>query len=623
MTFHSHPFPELSNRGHFLSALSRGRMGTSRLVSLGPDCGVRTRIDEQALPWNKCGPTNFFDWTLSNLSVVALVLECTDPDVYFQPAMWSMVRVWPSGSYEFVHVPTGLRSLHDARVSEYESTDAACSAVATRYVRRWHRLHELLKAPGSLRFVHVVDGENEMNVCPPPSRDAIRRVRRVLEARHHLVIVHDGTFASLPSLTTANIAFVDTREFQLKAQEQANERGETRATHELSGWRRAHLDWESLLLAVSVAVPPADYLRLQMTVGADAGRLNVQVAICSCASGEPVGEPATAEVAAPALAASLRCVFEVMPQDGDVRAEDVYLAACRISLPGVQWCGWRTEPLFFGLEKLILIMRLCDDDACEVDDVLRSLHCLDSVQSARLLSATKGADAFDICSRLFSVTPERVHDLHLPCLTAKAAAALIHRGWAIVDNWMAADVVERVASLAGASLIARNSGSDDGVKWRTPEPRFARTDVATWLTADQPPASDPLLAARLLPRFDALASDLRALMDGVAGRLEVQLACFPADVEARYRRHTDANADGWPMSAERKVTCILYCNPAWTPAHAGRLRLTLADHDKGGAAGTVDIDPIGGQLLVFMSGAIAHEVLATKADRFAVTAWLA
>ena len=104
--------------------------------------------------------------------------------------------------------------------------------------------------------------------------------------------------------------------------------------------------------------------------------------------------------------------------------------------------------------------------------------------------------------------------------------------------------------------------------------------------------------------------------------LEVQLACFPADTQARYRRHTDANADGRPTSGERKMTCILYCNPAWTPASAGCLRLTRADHDKGGAAGTVDIEPIGGRLLVFLSGAIAHEVLATRANRFAVTAWL-
>ena len=34
------------------------------------------------------------------------------------------------------------------------------------------------------------------------------------------------------------------------------------------------------------------------------------------------------------------------------------------------------------------------------------------------------------------------------------------------------------------------------------------------------------------------------------------------------------------------------------------------------------MEPRGGRLLCFMAGAIVHEVLATHADRYAVTAWL-
>ena len=37
----------------------------------------------------------------------------------------------------------------------------------------------------------------------------------------------------------------------------------------------------------------------------------------------------------------------------------------------------------------------------------------------------------------------------------------------------------------------------------------------------------------------------------------------------------------------------------------------------------MDIPPIGGRLLCFLSGALVHEVLPTKADRIAVTAWVA
>ena len=63
----------------------------------------------------------------------------------------------------------------------------------------------------------------------------------------------------------------------------------------------------------------------------------------------------------------------------------------------------------------------------------------------------------------------------------------------------------------------------------------------------------------------------------------------------------------------------MYCNPRWEEAHAGKLRLTLADHDGGGS---VDVEPRGGRLLCFMAGAMVHEVLPTHADRYAVTAWL-
>mmetsp|Transcript_52848 Transcript_52848/g.102005 ORF Transcript_52848/g.102005 Transcript_52848/m.102005 type:complete len:172 (+) Transcript_52848:1-516(+) len=170
--------------------------------------------------------------------------------------------------------------------------------------------------------------------------------------------------------------------------------------------------------------------------------------------------------------------------------------------------------------------------------------------------------------------------------------------------------------------MARSEGRSDGVEWRTPEPRNARTDVATWLKAGQGLANDKVFAEQLLPKFDALAADLCMLMAGIEGRLEIQLACFPANQNSRYHRHTDEHANCRPMSTNRKVTCILYLNPAWVEASAGCLRLTETDHEMGTAGGTVNIEPIGGRLLCFLSGAMMHEVLPTLAERFAITAWV-
>lgn len=319
----------------------------------------------------------------------------------------------------------------------------------------------------------------------------------------------------------------------------------------------------------------------------------------------------------------MRCEFEVHAADGDVSLGDIFQSAAALSLPGVAWHGWRAEPLFFGLEKLIMIVRLSEADGGSADEVLTFLQDLKTVQSAKLLSATEGPDPFTLCSCLFSVQLEKLSAITLPCLGIEAATALMRHGWTTVNDWLPADAVAEVAGLASTSMTAWNKGENDGLAWRMPEPRSARTDVATWFKVGQRPASDQVFAEQVLPKFDALAADLRVLMAGMEGRLELQLACYPANQHARYHRHTDANADSCPTSKERKVTCILYCNPAWVEENAGCLRLTKADHEKGTAGSTVDIEPLGGRLLCFLSGAMMHEVLPTQADRFAVTAWIA
>lgn len=68
----------------------------------------------------------------------------------------------------------------------------------------------------------------------------------------------------------------------------------------------------------------------------------------------------------------LRCEIEVLPTDGEMSATDLYDAASSAgSLRGLSCCGWRTEPLFFGIEKLILVARL---DCISVDAVLCALR---------------------------------------------------------------------------------------------------------------------------------------------------------------------------------------------------------------------------------------------------------
>ena len=87
-----------------------------------------------------------------------------------------------------------------------------------------------------------------------------------------------------------------------------------------------------------------------------------------------------------------------------------------------------------------------------------------------------------------------------------------------------------------------------------------------------------------------------------------------------YRRHVDSFA----RSDARMVSLILYLNRDWQIPDGGQLRM----HDYGnsasnelGAPSHLDIDPIGGTLVCFLSREIEHEVLATHAARYSFTGW--
>jgi SM-20-related protein len=72
------------------------------------------------------------------------------------------------------------------------------------------------------------------------------------------------------------------------------------------------------------------------------------------------------------------------------------------------------------------------------------------------------------------------------------------------------------------------------------------------------------------------------------------------------------------------VTAIYYANPGWRAEDGGALRLYVDGAD-GAAASTdvapVDVAPLLDRLLVFLSERVEHEVLPTRAPRWAVTAW--
>ncbi len=77
-----------------------------------------------------------------------------------------------------------------------------------------------------------------------------------------------------------------------------------------------------------------------------------------------------------------------------------------------------------------------------------------------------------------------------------------------------------------------------------------------------------------------------------------------------YQRHVDAFAD----DDARMVSLVLYLNHDWQPSDGGRLRM----YDQ---AKHVDVAPLGGTLVCFLSREVEHEVMPTTAARFSFVGW--
>lgn len=97
----------------------------------------------------------------------------------------------------------------------------------------------------------------------------------------------------------------------------------------------------------------------------------------------------------------------------------------------------------------------------------------------------------------------------------------------------------------------------------------------------------------------------------------VQLGFYPSDTGAKYSPHLDRNPG--EVGNRREITFLIYLNIDWDAKRwGGHLRLH-PDDDK---APRVDVEPIGGRIVVFRSGTQVHEVMPCKGrDRLALTLW--
>lgn len=137
-----------------------------------------------------------------------------------------------------------------------------------------------------------------------------------------------------------------------------------------------------------------------------------------------------------------------------------------------------------------------------------------------------------------------------------------------------------------------------------------RSDEVLWMDADD---LSPLQAAYWAKIEEIRLALNRRCFLGLKS-FEGHFARYP--IGSFYKRHLDQ----FQAVPHRVVTVILYLNDSWTSEDEGALRMYFPQED--GSERFEDVLPIGGRLVVFLSGEIPHEVLPTKKERISITGWL-
>ncbi len=194
------------------------------------------------------------------------------------------------------------------------------------------------------------------------------------------------------------------------------------------------------------------------------------------------------------------------------------------------------------------------------------------------------------------------------------------RGYCVIDNFLNPSIIDTLASeilaLENRALLhAANTG-----RAQTTVNTKLRGDSIYWLNeSEASPAQQTYF-----DEMDHLRSGLNQHLYLGLDVLESHLALYP--IGASYQKHLDRfKANDNAQLPQRQISCILYLNKDWLEEDGGYLRLYLnADDATDGIVATapsLDIAPIAGRLVMFLSDTFYHEVLPAKRVRMSLTGW--
>ena len=193
---------------------------------------------------------------------------------------------------------------------------------------------------------------------------------------------------------------------------------------------------------------------------------------------------------------------------------------------------------------------------------------------------------------------------------------IAQHGFAIMNNFLPQSTLlklaDEIAVLQNKALMQdAGTGRNTFTSSRTIN-KTLRGDLIYWLNE----ADTSLPQQDYFMRMEALRLLLNQQLYLGLFALESHLALYPAG--SAYKKHIDRFAtvvDGKPV---RQVSSILYLNQDWTEADGGHLRLYKTAEDD---SEYLDISPISGKLVVFLSDTFYHEVLPATLHRMSLTGW--
>ena len=193
---------------------------------------------------------------------------------------------------------------------------------------------------------------------------------------------------------------------------------------------------------------------------------------------------------------------------------------------------------------------------------------------------------------------------------------LTENGYAICEDFLPAPIIQALADKAekrymDGEMLTAKTGKNAIVQQKT-----FRNDSIYWLDENSLNATTQAYFAQIATLKTALNQQLFMNLHDI----ETHLAVYP--IGGVYLKHLDTfKQTGDTPTPKRQLSSVLYLNDNWQAHEGGELRLYLNDVGNDNANNYLDILPIAGRLVLFLSADFWHEVLPATRNRISLTGW--